>query len=453
MLNAHTLIIRLPSRHMAKHMQDWRLQPLPFALTDEAEHILHSGIASVASLNEQQKKIKKIILLLAASDVTLFSLVVPPLSPEKLKIALPALIEDSIIGDPALCHIVVGADSKGLRKIAVIDRAWLITVVNALQKDGVRKIHAYPSQLCLPLLEHSVAAAILEIGDEAELILRRPNHEAIGIALHTDKNSLRREESICRSLSLLALHENCQLMVESSKVQAYSAAASRLASSLDNPNEDKVSKLHIIPDDWKIFIAESKKIESDLMMGLSNTSYKTSDLKIWKWPLALAASLLAFHMLALYVDSWRMRQEKKQILAHLDNVYKKHFLLSAKPEIQLEKLEEKLLMLRQKNGENAPEDFLSMLANTSLAWKRIVLEDKNTRLRQPHASSDYVVAHAITKLNYRNQALQISLQSELAPETVLAKARLTENHLTLVRSENSTVTRPSLVIWHVQAGR
>lgn len=453
MLNAYSIILHLPSRHSAKKMQDWCLQPLYFALTDKTDHVLHSGLASLTALAEYLAKVKKVYLIMAASDVTLLSLMVPPLSPEKFKLAIPALIEDSIIGDPATCHVVASADIKGLRKIAVIDRAWLIAVVSACQKKGASVFHAYPSQLCLPLYENMVSAAVSEIGDVVDISLRRPNNEAIGISLHIDKNKLHREEEIYRTLYLLIPHENCQLMVEGSKVQAYSAAVNRVAQSSDNPNGENVSKLQIISDDWKILIAGMKNIDCDLMLGLSKTLYQASRLIMWKLPFALTASLLIFQFIALQSDWWRLRQEKKQIFTHLDNVYKKHFTQTVKPEIQLKKLEEKLSMLRQKTGANVPEDFLSLLANTSVAWKRIVLEDKNSTLRQSRASPDYVATHAMTAVHYRNHALQISLLSELAPDSELAKTRFVENHLTLVRSENTLPTRSSIVMWNIQAVR
>ena len=451
MLNAYSIVLRLPSRHSAKKMQDWCLQPLPFALTDKTDHVLQSGYESLTALAEYFKKVKKVYLIVAASDVTLLRLMVPPLSPEKLKLALPALIEDSIIGDTAACHIVASADIKGLRNIAVIDRAWLITVVSALQKKGASTFHVYPSQLCLPLYETIISSAILEIENEVELSLRRPNNEAIGISLQIEKNNLYREEEICRTLHLLTPHENCQLMVESSKVHAYSAAANQTIHSKDNSNVEEIRKLQIIPDEWKILIAAMKNVDCDLILGLSKPFYQASRLTMWKLPIALAVSLLVFQLIVLHIDWWRLRHEKKQLVANLDNVYKKHFTQSTKPAIQLEKLEEKLRILRQKTGANAPEDFISLLSNTSAAWKRVVLEDKNSTSRLSHASPDYVATHVMTALNYRNHALQISLLSELAPDSELAKTRFAENHLILQRSENTPPTRSSIVMWNVQA--
>jgi predicted nucleotidyltransferase component of viral defense system len=145
-----------------------------------------------------------------------------------------------------------------------------------------------------------------------------------------------------------------------------------------------------------------------------------------------------------------LRQEKKQLTAQLNNVYKKHFTQSAKPEVQLEKLEEKLRMLMQKTGANAPEDFLSLLANTSVAWKRIVLEEKNSKSQLSRATPDYAATNAMKAVNYHDHALQISLLADLAPDTGLAKTRFAENHLMLQRTENIQPTRPSIVMWNVQ---
>ena len=49
------------------------------------------------------------VLLLAASDVTLLQVKVPPLSGARLKAALPGLVEEQVLGDPADCVLVAGA--------------------------------------------------------------------------------------------------------------------------------------------------------------------------------------------------------------------------------------------------------------------------------------------------------------------------------------------------------
>lgn len=57
----------------------------------------------------------------------------------------------------------------------------------------------------------------------------------------------------------------------------------------------------------------------------------------------------------------------------------------------------------------------------------------------------------MTAVNYHDQALQISLLADLAPDTELAKTRFAENNLMLQRTENIQPTRPSIVMWNVQA--
>ena len=53
------------------------------------------------------------VLLLAASDVSLFRIAVPPLPAARLKAALPALVEDRVIGDPADCAIAIAPANGG----------------------------------------------------------------------------------------------------------------------------------------------------------------------------------------------------------------------------------------------------------------------------------------------------------------------------------------------------
>ena len=75
-----TLALRLPSRHVARSMPDWRAQPLAFALTAREGKLLRSGAAPLPELAPQLAQVQRVVLLLAASDVTLLRMPVPPLS-------------------------------------------------------------------------------------------------------------------------------------------------------------------------------------------------------------------------------------------------------------------------------------------------------------------------------------------------------------------------------------
>lgn len=451
MPTAYSLVLRLPSRHMTKESHDWRLNLLHFALIDKAENILQSGVASLLSLSEKLSKVKKINLIFAASDVILLDIAVPPLSPEKLKLALPALIENSIISDPASCHIVAGAEVKGLRRLAVIDRAWINTVINALQKDGAKVRHAYPAQLCLPLHENSITASAMEMADKADLSLRWPNNIALGIALNKEKNSRNIEDDVVHTLRLLTHQDHSRLIVASDRVPAYSTAANSLMQDTDNIQHLEISKIQIIQEDWESYLAEMKKSDVDLMLGLSMPKHENAEYSIWKLPLTLVASLLILNIIALHVDWWRMRQESKQLYVNLDHAYKKHFMESAKSDEQIVKLQEKLLTLRQKKGSHSAEDFISMLANTASVWKKIIHENKNTPSNSAATNSGVIAAQAITKLDYSNSELNLSMKSAMAPDSEQAKPFLTENHLYLQSIEHTASAQPDVVVWHLRA--
>ena len=161
------MYLRMLSRSTAKAMSNWHVQPLPFALVSAHGRIERTGVASLASLAAFIVRVRRVVLIMAASDVTLLRMAVPPLSSAKLKAALPSLVEDHLITDPAQCVLSVGPHAAGMRTIAVIERDWLREVVDVIRNFGARRIFAYAAQSCLPLpasgTAESVSAAITQI--------------------------------------------------------------------------------------------------------------------------------------------------------------------------------------------------------------------------------------------------------------------------------------------------
>jgi general secretion pathway protein L len=97
----------------------------------------------------------------------------PPLSPARLKAALPGLVEEQVLGDPAECVLAASAaDAQGLRTVAVAQRVWLERLAQALLAQGAHSIALLPAQLCLPYQPGTVTAA-LGVGDAGyELAVR-----------------------------------------------------------------------------------------------------------------------------------------------------------------------------------------------------------------------------------------------------------------------------------------
>ena len=102
----NTLYIRLPSKAAAENAPDWLAMPCPFALGTHGKlpnsvTIGRQGVAALQELSGTIGAAQRVVLLLAASDVSLLQVQIPPLSAARLKAALPNLVEDQLIGDPA----------------------------------------------------------------------------------------------------------------------------------------------------------------------------------------------------------------------------------------------------------------------------------------------------------------------------------------------------------------
>ena len=105
-------------------------------------------------------RIQRVVLLLAGSDVSVLHVQTPPLSAARLKAALPNLVEEQLLCDPAECAIVAGSLADGLRTIAVVQRAWLEQLARTFISFGARQIAALPAQYCLSGNPGTATAAI-----------------------------------------------------------------------------------------------------------------------------------------------------------------------------------------------------------------------------------------------------------------------------------------------------
>lgn len=93
---------------------------------------------------------RAVVLLLAAEDVLLTRAIVPPLTGQRLREALPYLVEERTLAEPSALHVALGRAAGDQHALAVVDRAWMRTV---LERFGNCKIVAVlPEALCVPLV-------------------------------------------------------------------------------------------------------------------------------------------------------------------------------------------------------------------------------------------------------------------------------------------------------------
>lgn len=393
---ASVLYLRAPSRGSLHETGD----PLPFAWSQRGR-IQQSGNTPLAELGPLLSRSERVVLLLAASDVTLLNLPVPPLPASRLQAALPALVEERIIGDPADCAIAAGPEVDGRRAIAVVDHDWLQSWVAALRQQGARRIVAQPMQLCLPLPAGRVSAALLENPGTPQLAVRLSADEGIGLPVAVDDPALL-PDAVADLLATFAPGQTVELSVPA----AYAPALS--AWSQAHPE----SGIEFLDEDWAAWIEGASRLELDLVRGLAASSERDIDWRRWRVPLALAAACLLFNIAALNWDWWRLRSEGLRLQDGMTALYRRTFPNDQQVVDPLAQMRQKVARARQSGGELAPDDFLALSAALGEVWGGKVADPR-----------------AIAGLDYRDATLNVRLRqgTQVALDTVrpeLAARRL-----------------------------
>lgn len=405
-----TLYIRLPSKAAADSSNLWPSLPCPFALVPHGNTIEHQGTASLSEMSDTIAKAQRVVLLLAACDVSVLRVKVPPLSSARMKAALPNLVEDRLISDPSDCVVVAGGLSEGLRTIAVVQRAWLDTLIKTLVAFGARHIAALPAQLCLPYQSGqtgqtdqpgSVTAAINDRNDagqvgEIDMTLRLSEQDGIGLAFAHEKNETAARAAI-RALCALVPEAPVTLYVPQSSVRAYQEAVNDAAAQNKSAPGTRIS---VSADNWSRWIAGANGMTLDLMKGLGAGNGPRLDWRPWRWPLALAAVILFINATALNIDWWRMKGEAYTLRATMIHIYKSAYPKESVIIDPLAQMQQKFSAAKHDSGLASPDDFTAITAAFGEAWSNVVsAAGKST---------------AIAALDYHDHSLFVRLKPVLS---------------------------------------
>ncbi len=404
-----TLALRLPSRHAAKAMADWRAQPMAFALRSREGVISRSGAATLAELAPHCAQVQRVLLLFAASDVTLLRMQVPPLSAARLKAALPALVEDRLITDTADCVLVAVPEVGNTRTIAVLERSWLQTVVTSVRSLGARQILALPLQLALPLPVQGAAATVTEMHRQIDLAVRLSAYEGMGLPM-VPVSGDEPEVEVCLALLGLAAHQQIALSVPAARLDAYRHAAQSLA--------QEGMHISVEEEDWRQLLQAADRSSLDLMTGLATTESKAIDWQRWRWPLVLAGLLVLVNVLALNWDWWRLRSEANDVRAAMLRTYKNAFPADSVVVDPLAQAKQKITAAQRRSGQAAPDDFVTLAASMGEAWSAM-----------PAGSGPS--AKTIAALGYRDTTLSVRFKPDSHPSLDAARSALAARHATV----------------------
>ena len=415
-----TLYIRLLSHAAAARLDSLTLLACPFALVSEGGAVEREGSATLADLAPLLSQSARTVLLLAASDVALIRLRVPPLSAARLRAALPNMLEEKLMTDPADCVIVAGAISEGLRTVGVVQRDWLEKIVSTVLTLGAKNLSALPAQLCVPHQDGIVSASIAEHSTELDLVVRLNAVDGIGIGILPDHASSAAQEAL-ETLCAVVPADPIALYVPQSSVPAYRAL-------LDGAILHE--RISLFADNWPRWISGARTAGLNLMSGLGVSAGGGLNWRPWRWAIALGVLVLLINVIALNVDWLRMKREATALQNGMILTYKTTFPKETVIIDPIQQTRQKIALGQRSSGQPAPDDFTALLAGFSDAWNGAT-----------QGSQSLVIAG----VEYHDRALLIKLKPDAAPPLAAIKAALQQRQLSLAQ--------PNAGVWQIRSAR
>lgn len=314
---------------------------------------------------ESLPRMRSVVLVLNPRDVSLIRVSLPPLSPARLTRALPNLLEEQLLQDPAACALVPGpALPDGQRLVAVIDRAWLAFVLGAFERRGIRVAAAWPAQQVLPL---SAGAATLGCLADS-LALRVGPQESLGWAAGADASA--RIESIAALLRAAGWRDPA---ASGGEAAAGGAARPRDIDLIGFPDEESTGLAELTrafgvrfrPAAWGVDPAAA----IDLSPGRAGSSgsrwLARIDWRAWRLPAALGAAAALVAIAGLNLHWAQLSQERAALRAAMESGFRQAFPSAQVVVDPLLQMKRQVAELRLAAGQSGPEDFLPLFARFS----------------------------------------------------------------------------------------
>lgn len=421
-----TLYIRLPSKAAADANEHWLALPCPFALTTAADAIEREGIAPLSELAGAVASVHRVVLILAASDVTLLRVKTPPLPISRLKLVLPNLVEDQLMTDPSECVVVPGNLADGLRTAGVVQRGWLDILSKSFTSYGARSLVAIPAQLCLPYREDGVTAAIAEQGADIDLALRITEQDGIGLPIMPESADTQ-ELEVLQALRAIVPAQAITLYVPQALVPRYQQLSDTEHAADEQANRPGIN---VFADSWAHWIAGAGKSSLNLMSGLGAGSGPQVNWRQWRWAIGLAASILLINALALNIDWWRMKREAASLRSAMIQTFKSAYPKETVILDPVAQMHKKIDAAQRNAGAAAPDDFNQLAGNFAEALASEALGG---------------AAGVISAIEYRDR----SLLAHLKPDSKISMEKVK----VALAARNLALSSPSNGVWQIRSAK
>lgn len=363
---ASTLFIQMPPKSVADDTVGWQDHAFPFCLASADKRPIQHGRQNFNDLKEFARGANQTVLLVASSDVSFFDVEVPPMPLQKLRAALPNLLEEQLLVDPAELLFVCGNPVNGRCVVAVVSRLWTEALLAAAQVLDARKLSAYPLALSLPQGPDTVSVAIEQVlGTEDQLMLSvklSPQSTAgLIISLVRTDDASANAATVLSSIELFCRGRNVQMLVESGRLASTQKA---IEVSSGDVNIVQVESL-----DWSHKIAADLPSTLNLFSLLVQENQSSFDWARWRWTVGLTACIVLISVFALNFEWLRLKSEASALNGSLLSTYKTLFPNESSLRDPLLQLQQKIDQSKKLAGQSTEEDFLVMSGQLAQAWQ------------------------------------------------------------------------------------
>jgi general secretion pathway protein L len=269
---------------------------LVFEVIDGGRQVLHRGNAVPGEL----PRLPRTELVIAAPDVLLLEVALPPLSGSRLRAALPALAEPMLIGDVEHAFVVSGrASTAGRSTLAVLDRALLRRALDLFGRLGIEPASATPEPLTLRM---NAGRWRLQL-DGAYGCFRSGERLGAACSISADGGppvELR-----------LALEQAGAAKPEAIEVEGECDATAWAA-------ELGVKVIAAAPDH-----ARATPVALELLQY--EFAPRIVDWRAWRVPATLAAALVLVWIAGLNIDAWLKLREEQQLRGRMNAAFRAAF--------------------------------------------------------------------------------------------------------------------------------
>jgi general secretion pathway protein L len=367
---ASTLYIQIPSKTVAETMDDCFQQAFPYCLASSSDNVLQHGFKSFADLKSLAQAAQQVVLLLAASDVNLVSVKVPPLPLAKLRAALPNMLEDQVLVDPSQLMFICQTPKQGKAIVAIVGRGWMEAILAQAQVLNARKLSAFALSTAMqkPDTESTTNVLIEMHGSSLELALSTFNtveKQASGMTMQLDYvDSQPNFFTIFQTLQVLAPQSNLNIVVDSQWLHQCESAVANLTSD--------EWQIQCRPMDWKSKIAGADVTNIDLFSILLQENNQSIDWQRWRLTMILGLTALCIAMLGFNWKWWKLNKEATQLRISIITTYKNTFPKEGVFRDPIVQMQQNIDSSKKAAGQSTKEDFIVLASQFAQSWDALV---------------------------------------------------------------------------------